>query len=116
MKKLILLIFSSLTFTNAHAQKQIPIDDAPKYLGHKVVICDSVFSVKVLPHLTFVNIGGDYPKQKLTLIFYKKDLYLLDINPLQLYKEKRLCITGKLIEYEGKAQIIIRSVKQIKIN
>ena len=116
MKKLILLIFSSLTFTIANAQKQILIDSAAKYIGRKVTICDSVYSIKVLPHLTFVNIGGDYPNQSLTLVFYKKDLFLLNAEPSKLYLKKRICVTGKLTNYEGKPQIIIKSLKQIENN
>lgn len=113
MKKLIIIIFSSLTFTIANAQKRILIDDASKNIGQKVIICDSVYSIKVLSSLTFLNIGGDYPKQKLTLVFYKKDLYLLNVEPETMYKFKKVCISGKLIQYEGKPQMVIKALKQI---
>jgi len=115
MKKIIILIFSSLIFNLSHAQKQIAIADISKYFGHLVTVCDSVYSIKFLPHLTFVNVGGDYPNQKITLVFYKHDLYLLNIEPDKLYQGKRICVKGKVIQYEGKPQIVIKSLKQIQI-
>jgi len=116
MKKLIFLIFSSLIFSVAEAQKQIPIDSAFKYIGQKVLICDSVYSIKVLPSLTFVNVGGNYPNQKLTLVFYKKDLYLLEIDPTKAYFGEKICVTGEVISYEHRPQIIIKAIKQITFN
>ncbi|KQN35816.1 hypothetical protein ASE92_06625 [Pedobacter sp. Leaf41] len=115
MKKLSLLIFSSLIFTVEKAQKQISIDSASEYIGQKVTVCDSVYSIKVLPHLTFVNMKGNYPDQKLTLVFYKKDLHLFNMEPAKLYLSKRICVKGRISNYEGKPQIIIRSLKQTEI-
>jgi len=116
MKKLIFLIFSSLTFTITKAQKQIAADSALYYTGQKLAICDSVYSNKVLPYLTFLNFGDEYPSQKITHIFYKRDLLLLEIEPEKLYKGKKICVSGEISQYERKPQIIVKSLRQIELN
>lgn len=115
MKKLIFLIFSSLIITSVNAQKQISIEEASKYLNQKVIVCDSVFGIKILPSLTFVNVAGDYPNQKLTLVFYKKDIVVKNLDVTALCLNKRICITGKLIKFEGNPQIVIKNKRQITL-
>lgn len=92
------------------------IDSALHYIGQKITTWDSVYSTKVLPHLTFVNVGGNYPDQKLSLVFYKKDLYLLKIKPEKMFGGKKICVSGKVIRYDIKPQIVVRSLSQIELN
>lgn len=73
MKKLILLIFSSLTFTISKAQTPVTIDEVSEHLLEEVLVCDSVYSGKVLSHLTFVDIGNqeNHPiRQAFSLPFF----------------------------------------------
>ncbi|MRX46942.1 hypothetical protein [Pedobacter puniceum] len=81
---------------------KISIKEAQQYLNKLVTICDSVYSTKALEKLTFLNFGGNFPNAPLTLVVFKSDEAKFPQAPETLYNHKRICVTGKLTEYNGK--------------
>jgi hypothetical protein len=61
------LILVSSIFT-ASAQTRVAAKNAAKYTGRKVTICDKVYGAKVENGTTLLYLGGDYPKQLLTVM------------------------------------------------
>lgn len=113
MKKLTLILFLSVTSLCVKAQKTIDIKDIAKHIGETVTICDSVYTTRALPNLTLINLGAEFPKQLLTAVIYKADLEKFK-EPEKLYLNKKVCITGKVVLYNDKPQIVINDPKQIK--
>lgn len=95
------------------AQIKIPVDSVPKHIGEKVTVCTTVYGVKSLDKLTFINVGAAYPKSPLTLVIFAKDLPNFKTSPETLYSNKQICVTGKLEDYKGKAEIVITSPEEI---
>lgn len=115
MKKLAtiaLLLFAGLA---VKSQTIISITEVSKHIGETVTICDSVYTGRTLANLTLLNLGGAFPKQILTIVVNKADLVNFKESPEKLYLNKKLCITGKITEYNGKPQILATEPKQFNI-
>jgi len=89
--------------------KTIRIEDAPKNIGETVKICAKVSGHRDLDSFVLVNMGGEYPNQLLTIVLRgdtKKQAEGIDGKPI--------CVTGKLVDYKGKPEIIVTENTQIE--
>ena len=85
------------------AAKTIDIKDAAHHMDEYVTVCSQVYGSKELESMTLVNLGGAYPDQLLTLVLRgaAKDAY-------KTLDGRMVCVTGKLVDYKGKPEIIVR--------
>ena len=113
MKKLQLSIFICFTVNILSAQVKIPADSATRYIGQNVTVCATVYGVKSLDKLSFINLGAAYPKSPLTIVIFTKDLANFKATPESLYANKNICVTGKLEDFKGKPQIVITRPEEI---
>jgi micrococcal nuclease len=117
MKKI--LFVCSLLFISfkGFSQTTIPVKEAAKHLNEKVNICDKVYGGKFLSNsdITLVDVGGSHPNEALTLLIKGDDRKKFKSPPEELFKGKKVCITGTVIDYKGKPEIVITDAKQIKI-
>lgn len=105
-------IFStSLSF----GQTKIPVDSATKHIGETVTICSTVYGVKAMEKVTFINMGSAYPNSPLTVVIFARDLGKFSDTPEKLYGNKSICVTGIIKEYKGKAEIIVNKQENIKV-
>ena len=58
--------------------------------------------------------GGDYPNNAFTGVIFSSDAS--KFYSVNSYEGKVVEITGKVKEYQGKVEIIVKEKKQIKIN
>ncbi|TKC03469.1 asparagine--tRNA ligase [Pedobacter cryotolerans] len=115
MKKLYSLALLQLICIAAKSQSKIEIVAVDKYIGETVTICDSVYTTRALGGLTLINMGAAFPKQLLTVVIYKADLAKFN-EPEKTYLNKKVCVTGKLVLYNDKPQIVLNEVKQINVD
>jgi hypothetical protein len=99
----------------ALSQRKVSVDSATKYVGAFVTICSKVYWVKVLDKITFINMGGPYPKSPLTVVIFTKDLVNFKETPEKLYSGKDICVTGKIDDYKGKTQIVVTKPEDIAV-
>jgi len=78
-------------------------------IGKKVTVCAKVYSVRSTAAITQINIGGKFPNTPLTVVIFGKSYANFPGNPEELYKDKNICVKGKIEEYKGKAQIIVEN-------
>ena len=116
MKKLATITILLFAATAAKSQTTISINEVSKHIGETVTICDSVYTGRTLANLTLLNLGGAFPKQALTIVVNKADLASFKESIEKLYLNKKICITGKITEYNGKPQIVATEPKQFSIN
>jgi len=86
----------------------INIEDAQKHIGETVKICSKVYGHKDLGSMVLVNMGAKYPDQLLTLVMRNDTKSMADSLDY-----KMLCVTGKLVDYNGKPEIIVTEKEQI---
>ncbi|MCW3108350.1 MAG: hypothetical protein JWQ09_2856 [Segetibacter sp.] len=121
MTKALPLILASFLYTvYTTAQTKIPIDEAGKHIGEIVTVCDKVyggrFVEKSKTQPTFLNLGAAFPKQKLTILINFGNRKYFPEKPEEYYPLKNVCVTGKLIDYEGLPEIIVNKPEEIKID
>jgi micrococcal nuclease len=103
--------------TNSKIQAQtIPIDSVKSYLGKTIKVCDKVYGTHVSKgekKTTTLNLGADYPNQKLAVVIFEKDLPNFGYTPAVFLKDKNVCVTGKLMTYKDRPEIIVSDTKDI---
>ena len=117
MKKILLLLFVMIQCHWLHAQQEILVEDAAKHVGDSVKICTKIYGGVYLERSkgtpTLLNAGGAFPNAPLTLVIWPATRATYKTAPEELYKDKEVCITGRIILYKDKPEIIITDEKQL---
>jgi hypothetical protein len=118
MKKISLILLIAFAAMRASAQTNIMAKDAAKHIGENVTICDKIFGGKFLsgPNLTLLDVGSNHPGELLSLVIKGDDRKKFTTAPEDKFKGKQVCITGKVIDYRGKPEIMITDTTQINID
>jgi len=114
--KLFLSVVVLFVCLNSFAQTKITAKEASKHLNEKVMVCDQVFGGKYLSgaDITLIDVGGSHPNELLTLVIKGDDRKKFTSPPEEAFKGKKVCITGQIIDYKGKPEIVITDPEQIK--
>lgn len=117
MKKLIIIALFAVLAGNVKAQTVIPAKDAAKHIGETVTITEKVFGGKYFDNskMTLLDMGGANPNQMLTIMIPGADKEKFKGNPEVDYKGKDVTVTGKIIDYKGKPEIVVNDPKQLKL-
>lgn len=114
--RILFIFFAFLIFSNAKGQANIKLDDVSKHIGDSVTLCGQVVDMRYFEtsknQPTFLNIGAKYPNQKITVVIWGETRKLFTGN-IEDLKDKEICITGRIILYKEKAEIIIYDPAQI---
>jgi DNA/RNA endonuclease YhcR with UshA esterase domain len=119
MKRIFLInVFALLLAFTASAQKVISASDAAKHINEKVTICEKVFSTKLISpsNMTFLDLGGFHPNQMLTVVIKGEDRSKFKDAPDEYFKGRNVCVTGTVIDYKGKPEIVVSDPSQIKVS
>ncbi|HEY4063095.1 MAG TPA: S1/P1 nuclease [Puia sp.] len=92
------------------AATMIDINDAAKHIDENVTICAKVYGYKALDGMTLVNVGAAYPNQLLTVVLRGS---AKDGGPG--IDGQTVCVSGKVILYKEKPEIIVTDRKQIVV-
>ena len=65
--------------------------------------------------ITQINIGGKFPNNPLTVIVFAKNYKNFSSPIEEMYRDKNICVKGKIEEYKGKPQIIVEKPADIII-
>lgn len=117
MKRTVILsLFMMLAAYSASAQTTIAAKDATKHIGETVVITDKVYGTKLFDNtnMTLLDLGGSHPNQYLTVVINGADRAKFKDKPEEYYKGATVSVTGKVIDYKGKPEIIITDPKDLK--
>jgi DNA/RNA endonuclease YhcR with UshA esterase domain len=92
----------------------LPIGEAPNKLGSTVCITGKVLTVKQSPSgaAWFLNFCEDGAKCPFSAVVFTKDLR--DVGDVRMLAGKTIEVNGKVLEYKGVAEIIIRDARQLK--
>lgn len=119
MKPIALILLFVATFCLAtSAQQRISIDSLSSHIGQTVTVCSKVFGTYITKGekpVTFLNLGANYPTQKLALVIFQKDLANCTFHPAEYFNLKEVCATGELKLYKERLEIIISITDQIII-
>ncbi len=91
----------------------VPWQKAGNYLGQTITVEGRIVRVKDIGSITFLNFGkrrGDF-----VVVIRAKDYDNFPQPPAELYRGKKVWVTGKVTEHEGTPQIIIEHPEQIEV-
>ena len=119
MKKLILV--SLIVFASAikgFSQTKIEAKDAAKHMNETVMIYDKIADGKYFDtsETTLLNVGAPHPNETLTIVIKGDDRKKFETAPETYFLNKKVCITGKIIDYKGKPEIMITDAAQLVLD
>lgn len=88
----------------------VDIKDVAKFIGKTIYVTAKAYSAKDIGSMVLVNLGAAYPNQLLT-IACKGEAKSLG-NKLE---GKTITVSGDVIDYKGKPEIIVTDPNQIKV-
>lgn len=119
MKKFILLtgLIIASAGVKSSAQTTIPTKEAAKHINEKVVVTDKVYGAKYFSNsgMTLLDLGGSHPNELVTVMIKGDDRKKFKDAPDEALKGKTISVTGQIIDYKGKPEIIVTDPAQIKI-
>ena len=119
MKKLLSAVLLLSVSSFAFAQPEIKIEDAGKHEGDSVTICTKIFGARYFENSknapTLLNAGASYPDAPLTILVFGENRANFKNKPEAYYTGKNICVTGRIVFYKGKPEIIITREEEISI-
>tara|TARA_Y100001970_G_C14143367_1_gene808462 strand:+ start:426 stop:824 length:399 start_codon:yes stop_codon:yes gene_type:complete len=94
--------------------------EAAKHIGEYKTVCGKVVSTfyhkRGKGKQTYLNIDKAYPNQIFTILIWGSNRKYFDGNPEEVYRDKDVCVDGKISSYKGgPPQIIVETSSSIKI-
>lgn len=122
MIKLLLILIIILNCDLQLFSQEISLEDVEDYVGKPdtVKVCGKIFSARFLATAkrkpTLLNVGDLFPNQKLTVVIFEEDKGKFSPKPEVYFLNKQVCISGVIIDYDGKPEIVVRNSNQIEIS
>lgn len=108
---------TALLCISVSAQKEITIGELNQHVGDSVTVCTKIYGGIFLDRskdsLTLLNAGGNYPNAPLTLVVRINARKTFKEAPEVFYKDKDVCVAGKIVLYRDKPQIELYDEKQL---
>ena len=116
MNHIIFLLFVFLFTGIAYGQTSIKLEEVSEHTGDSVTVCGLVADMRYFENSknqpTFLNIGDTYPNQKLTVVIWGSIKPRFK-EPIENLKGKQICITGRIILFKERSEIVIENPEQI---
>ena len=121
LRKLRASAFVTLLLLAAAALPQtqhITAREAKNHVGEKATVCGRVAGIHFVSsgkgQPTFVHFDEQYPNQVFTLVIWGTDRPKFG-RPEDLYRNKDLCVTGKITSYLEVPEIVASNPNQVQI-
>ena len=92
--------------------------EASSHVGEQKVVCGKVdgtyYGKSLRGRPTFLNLDGRYPRQPFTVVIWGEHRHLFG-TPEKRLLGQRICVSGRIGEYRGIPQIVLRSPAQLKV-
>lgn len=118
MKKLLATLFYLFIVAQVTAQTNIKLEEVSKHIGDSVTVCGKVADMRYFENSKnqpmFLNMGDKYPNQQLTVVIWGDIRKQFREQPENLLN-RQICITGRIILFKEKPEIVIDGPEKIKI-
>ena len=115
----ILILLSFFFIQSLQARSSISPEEAINFVGTSQTVCGTVASVKYLSTdskaPTFLNLNQPYPDQVFTALIWGENRGKFSYAPEVKLDGKKICVSGLIETYKGKAEIIVSEPKQIRM-
>jgi len=108
----------ALCFAGVLAAANIPASAAKDHLNQTATVCGKVVGTRFLDQsatkFTFLNFDKAYPDSPFTAVIPGENRAKFG-EPEKTYLEKAICVTGKIVEYNKKPEIVLTDPSQVKV-
>jgi hypothetical protein len=91
--------------------------EAKAHVGEQATVCGVVKSARWASNSgrrpTFLNLDEPYPKQAFTVVIFEENRGKFTPAPEVRFKDKRICVSGKIEEFRGTPEIVVTVPAQI---
>ncbi len=102
----------------AVAADLLTAQQAAEHVGETATVCGIVasanYATKSKGQPTFLNFDQPYPNQSFTVMILGSDRPRFG-TPERSFLGKRLCVTGEIMQYRGKPEIIATDPRQLAV-
>jgi DNA/RNA endonuclease YhcR with UshA esterase domain len=99
--------------------KGIPSAQAQQHIGEATTVCGLVASARYFESReggrTLLNFDQPYPNQTLTVLIAGPNRAKFGGAPETMFQGKNVCVTGQIVDYRGKPEIVVENPSQIVI-
>ena len=117
---LILFLLFVLICTTTTDTDTITADQAKDYIGEtktvKGLVASTSYAFGSRGRPTFLNLDEPYPNHVFTIVIWGSNRSKFDVTPEIHFKDKKVLVTGKITEYRGIPQIVVKNPGQIKLD
>jgi hypothetical protein len=118
MKQILFTLFTFCVIGMANGQTAIRLDEVNSHIGDSVTVCGKVSGMRYFENSkdkpTFLNIGDKYPNQQLTVVIWER-VRTVFTGKVEDLADKQICITGRIILYKERPEIVIDKPEQIAV-
>ena len=97
--------------------KKLTSAEAKDHVGQQATVCGKVASARYAATTrgkpTFLNLDKPYPSQVFTVLIWGESREKFG-SPEEKYRDKQICVTGKITEYRGAPEIVVSDPESIK--
>jgi hypothetical protein len=102
----------------AQPQERLTAAEARNHVGETATVCGGVASTHYAARSrggpTFINLEKAYPDQVFTALIWGNARPKFG-DPEREYRDKRICVTGKITDHKGVPEIVAYEPSQIKV-
>jgi hypothetical protein len=115
---LLMLCMTTCHIAQAQTEHHLTAAEAKNHVGETATVCGRVASshfaekTKGLP--TFLNLDRAYPSQIFTIVIWGADRLKFG-RPEALYRDRNVCVTGKITSHRDIPEMVINTASQIRI-
>lgn len=101
------------------AQAKFSAADAAKHIGENATVCGVVASARYAEKSnrkpTFLNLDKPYPNHPFTAVIFEADRPKFG-EPEKELNGKKICVSGKIEDFQGKPEIVLKEKSQLQVN
>jgi hypothetical protein len=117
MKASVILLVAFCACTLGAADT-IPAAAAKDHIGKTATVCGKVAGTRYLDtsnrQPTFLNFDKEYPNHTFVAVIFGANRSKFG-KPEQDYLEKNVCVTGEIVDYNGKPEMELTDPKQVRM-
>lgn len=118
MKTLLCVALFLFVCTYSYTQAIIPLENVSKHIGDSVAVCGKMSGGRFLEIAkntpTFLNLGQPFPNHSLTIVIWNDVRKQFETAPEVLFKDKEVCVTGRIELFREKPQIVLMRKEDLK--
>jgi hypothetical protein len=98
--------------------KKLTPTEAKDHIGEQATVCGKVASTRYAATSrgkpTFLNLDKPYPAQVFTILIWGENRDKFGA-PEEKYRDKQVCVTGKITEYRGTPEVVVSDPQDIEL-